>query len=125
MGFFERRQTPRVRPDPNHPVEVQVMGPGFLEIVEATDLGLGGVGFYLPHGVDRSLLNSPVEIIITLPRARSIHVRGILCHLDQDSDPCRLGVKFTRLPSKASTTLQQYVDLNSHRPYSPPASSNG
>ena len=119
MGFFERRQTPRVQPDPHHPVEVQVMGPGFLEIVEATDLGLGGVGFYLPHGVDGSLLNSPVEIVMTLPRARPIHLRGVLCHLDAGSDPCRLGVRFARLPPKAEALIQRYVELNAHRPYAP------
>jgi hypothetical protein len=125
MGFFERRQSPRVEPDPFHPVEVQIMGSGFLEIVEAADLGVGGVGFYLPHGVDGSLLNTPVEIIITLPRARSIHLRGVLCHLDPNSDPCRLGVRFARLPPNAAALIQRYVDLNAHRPYAPPASSSG
>ncbi len=122
MGFFERRQAPRVRPDPSQPVEVQIMGPGFLEIVQATDLGVGGVGFYLPHGLDRSLLNSPVELIITLPRSRSVHLRGILCHLDSDSDACRLGVKFTRLPAKVEAALQRYVNAHAHRPFAPASS---
>jgi hypothetical protein len=104
-------------PDPDKPVEIQIMGPGFLEVVNAINVSVAGVGFFIPHGLDHEFLNKPVEIILTLPRYRPMHLRGIIRHLDQRRDPCHLGVEFTRVPAAVETVLERFVDTHQHRPY--------
>lgn len=117
----DRRREKRVRPYANRPVEVQIMGPGFLEIVQATDISVGGVGVYIPHGIDPSAVGKNVEIILTLPACRPAHIRGNICHSDGVSDLCHIGVEFLRLPANVEKALRRYVDLHEHRPYSPEA----
>jgi len=117
----DRRREKRVRPYANRPVEVQIMGPGFLEIVQATDISVGGVGVYIPHGIDPSVVGKKVEIILTLPACRPAHLRGSICHSDRDGDLCHVGVQFLRLPGNVEKALRRYVELHDHRPYSPEA----
>ena len=69
----ERRRWLRVAPDPAEPVEVQIMGPGFLEVVNALNVCQEGVGIHLPHGIDPEYVDQQVEIILTLPRCRPAH----------------------------------------------------
>ncbi len=96
------------------------MGPGFLEIVNALNVSVGGIGVYIPHGLDAEYLNQPVEVILTLPRCRPVHLRGIIRHLDGYSDPCHLGVEFGRLADTVQAVLERFVTVNQHRPYVPP-----
>jgi hypothetical protein len=122
----DRRRHMRVVPDPARPVEVQIMGPGFLEIVDALNVSVGGIGVFIPHGLDVEYLNKPVEVILTLPRCRPVHLRGIIRHLDGYSDPCHLGVEFARLTEAVQAALERFVAANQHRPYeAPPAGSGG
>lgn len=93
------------------------MGPGFLEIVDALNVSVAGLGFYLPHGLDAALLDQPVELILTLPRHRPVHLRGVIRHLDEESDPCHLGIELLRLPPAVTAALERYVELHQHRPY--------
>jgi c-di-GMP-binding flagellar brake protein YcgR len=97
------------------------MGPGFLEIVQATDISLGGVGVFIPHGVDPSVVGKKVEIILTLPACRPAHLRGSICHSDRENDLCHIGIQFLRVPGNVEKALRRYVDLHEHRPYEPEA----
>ena len=122
---LERRRYLRVIPDPARPVEVQIMGPGFLEIVNAVNVSVGGIGVYIPHGLDAQYLNKPVEVILTLPRCRPVHLRGVIRHLDGYSDPCHLGVEFARLTEPVQAALERFVAVNQHRPYQAPSGGSG
>ena len=97
------------------------MGPGFLEIVEATNISVGGVGVFIPHGIDRGSLNVKVEVILTLPAGKPVHLRGSIVHTRDEDDLCHIGVRFLRLPASAEKAIRRFVELHEHRPYSPEA----
>lgn len=121
----ERRREARVVPYPSHPVEVQIMGPGFLEIVQATNISVGGVGVYLPHGIDPAAVGAKVEVILTLPSCRPAHLRGMICHqAEASSDLSHIGIEFVRLPPNVEKAISRYVELHLHREGVPKASSD-
>ena len=114
--MIERRRVERVVPDPRSPIEVQIMGNGFLEVVNAVNISTKGVGIYLRHGLDETLLGSRVEIVLVLPRCRPVFVRGRIRHLDGHDDFRYIGLEFMRLPPRVEKLLTQYVERNRHRP---------
>ena len=103
----ERRHHPRVVPEPARPIEVQIMGPGYLEIVEATNIAVGGVGIFIPHWIASEYVDTRVELILTMPHCRPVHLRGIIRHYDDEIDPARLGIEFLRLPPKVRSLLER------------------
>lgn len=114
--MLERRREVRVVPYDSHPVEVQIMGAGFLEIVKATDISVGGVGVYIPHGIDPGSVNMKVELILTLPSCRPAHMRGIICHrANRYDDLCHIGIKFVRPTSAIEKSIASYVERHLHR----------
>ena len=125
MMSRDRRRHLRVVPEPGRPIEVQIMGPGYLEIVDATNIAVAGVGVFIPHWVASEYVDTPVEIILTLPRCRPVHLRGIIRHYDDEIDPARLGIEFVRLPPKVRDLLERYVAQNRDRLYSPPGPASG
>ncbi len=119
--IMERRKSKRVMPEPHNPVEVQVMGNGFLEGVNAVNISVSGVGIYLQHGLDEVYVGSKVEIILSLPNCRPVFLRGRIRHLKGYDDPRYIGLEFTRLPPNVETLLELYVNKNRHRFVDPPA----
>src|SRR3954471_21893733 len=49
LSLFNRRVHKRVRPRKDAPVEVQIVGDGFIEMVAARDISIGGLGIHVPH----------------------------------------------------------------------------
>ena len=100
----------RVRPDPSERVEVQIMGPGFLDVVHARDISLGGVGVWIPHGFEGCDISAPVELVLTLPRRKSFLVRGTIKHrTSEDIRSEFFGVEFTALPPQHRKVLPDYI----------------
>jgi len=100
----------RVRPPASERVEVQIMGPGFLDVVEARDIGLGGVGVWIPHGFRGCDLSAPVELVLTLPSYKSFLVRGTIKHRTAASAESEFfGVEFDRLPSEHQKAIADYM----------------
>jgi hypothetical protein len=99
----------RVRPDPHRPVEVQVMGPGFLDVLHARDVSEGGLGVWVPHSFEGCDLRAAVELIVTLPGTPSFHAAGILRHRTIDGSLQFFGVELTRISTRAHEALKAYV----------------
>ncbi|MEN9580295.1 MAG: hypothetical protein RJA70_3304 [Pseudomonadota bacterium] len=118
----ERRKAERVATDPRHPVEVQVMGNGFLEVVNAVNISILGVGIFLNHGLDDTHLGKHVEIVLTLPGCKAMFLRGLVRYLDGYEDKRYLGLEFSRLPPAAEAQLQRYISANRHRSILAPSS---
>ena len=47
---LERRQFLRVSPDKEHAVSIDINGEGFIDVLNAEDISLGGISVRVPHG---------------------------------------------------------------------------
>ena len=103
----EQRQSPRVVPLSSRPVEVQIMGRAFLEVLTAEDVSVGGVGVRVPHGLDIGDQDEPVELIVSLPGAKPFKARAVIRHRQDAALHERFGVEFTHLPESAP--IHEYV----------------
>jgi c-di-GMP-binding flagellar brake protein YcgR len=101
-----RRAHSRVRPKPGEPIEVQLIGTDFLEIVEVRDISAGGLGLQVTDVFQGSSLDAQVDVIITLPRERPFSARGLIRHVSNEK---MFGVEFTELPEPARSRIERYV----------------
>ena len=103
-----RRVAGRAHPKPDEPVEVQLMGDGFLDIFEARDISTTGVGIIVPYRFEGCALRSPVELVITLPRTEPFLVKGRIVHRTKvDSE--FFGVEFIELGEGQRSEIARYV----------------
>ena len=100
-----RRAHSRVRPKPEEPIEVQLIGSDFLEILEVRDISEGGLGLQVPHQFAGSDLATQVDVIITLPGQRPFSARGVIRH----ANGTMFGVEFTDLRAQARSRILTYV----------------
>ena len=101
-----RRAHSRVRPKPGEPIEVQLIGPDFIEVLEVRDISAGGLGLQVPHQFEGSNIASQVDVIIKLPRQRPFSARGVIRHVSGGS---MFGLEFTELPDVARARIEAYV----------------
>jgi hypothetical protein len=104
-----KRQYPRVRPDPKAPVEVHIMGVGSLDVVRARDIGVGGVGVRFSHNFAGSDTNAAVELVLILPREEAFIVRGVIRHLSSEGGDHYFGVAFESLTAEHRARIERYV----------------
>jgi hypothetical protein len=100
----------RVRPDPQRPVEVQVMGPGFLDVLHARDVSETGLGLFVPHGFAGCDVKQGVELIVKLPGRSSFSAAGVLIHRTTEGSRAFFGVELTRISDRARQALRDYVE---------------
>lgn len=105
---FEQRRDTRVLPAPGKPVEVQIMGSGFLDVFRARDISVGGVAIFDPHQLEGCDIAAELQLIVTLPGGRPFLARGSIRHVSLAKSV--FGVQFTDLPSKHRAALEQYVE---------------
>ncbi len=106
-GVIERL---RVRPDPQRPVEVQVMGPGFIDVLHARDVSTTGLGIFVPHGFVGCDVKQGVDLVIKLPGKPSFSASGVLRHRTTEGLRSFFGVELTRISDRAREALREYVD---------------
>ena len=102
-------QAVRVRPEPDEPIEVQLMSEGFLDIFEARDISVTGVGIFVPYRFEGCHLTSPVDLVITLPGSEPFLAKGRLVHrtkLEQEF----FGVEFVDLSHVWRSKIARYVE---------------
>jgi len=100
----------RVHPDPHRPVEVQVMGPGFLDVFHARDVSQTGLGILVPNGFEGCDLLPAVELIVTLPGTPSFFAAGNLRHRTRHGALSFFGVELTRISDRDRLALRAYVN---------------
>lgn len=106
MNGPDKRRYTRVAPDPAHPVEVQVIGADFIDIVQARNISEGGAKIEVPHLFAGCDIGQPVDLIIVLPGTKSFRAKGLIKHTAGGSSPA-FGLKFTEL---APADLQRIVN---------------
>jgi hypothetical protein len=68
----EKRRYVRVKPKPEEPVEVQLMGSNFIDVLYAKDISEGGIGIIVEHDFKDYDIGGLIDIIITLPKKKKL-----------------------------------------------------
>lgn len=104
----DRRRFTRVIPKPEQPVRVNINGEDFIDIFNAEDISLDGVGIRVPHGFKGCEINRQVLFIIDLPldgKRLCAQVPGRILHI---SGPC-FGVAFAEMSETNRSKIRQYI----------------
>jgi c-di-GMP-binding flagellar brake protein YcgR len=104
----EHRKHQRVLPLPGRPVEIQLMGGEFLDVLSAKDISQGGVAVTVPHGFAGTSIADEIELIVKLPGRSAFLARGVIRHLGTAGTS--FGVEFTSVPEEARRKLAQYIE---------------
>ena len=95
-------------PNPHEPINININGENFIEILQANDISVGGVCITVEHGFKNCNLNATVSFIIELPideKKKIIKVQGVIKHLSGN----RFGVAFKNIPEMARFTIKKYI----------------
>nr|PZN27449.1 MAG: hypothetical protein DIU78_05100 [Pseudomonadota bacterium] len=111
----ELRRALRVCPPPDAPVRVDVMGSGFLEVLFARDISVGGVGVFVPHDFVGCNTDNDVELIITIGSARPFKTRGRIRHRSHSETAHFYGIEFLDLRPEQRALIEDYVSSCSRR----------
>jgi hypothetical protein len=106
----KQREHPRVRPLPGTTIEVHIMGSGFLEVLSARDISVGGVAIVVPHDFSGSSIDDPVDVIVKLGSEKPFTARGVIRHLSKNAGDHFFGVQFIGLSDENLARVQRYVD---------------
>ena len=109
MGAQEKRKFTRVSPAEDQPVEVQVIGADFIDIVPARNISEGGAKIEIPHLFQGCDIGQPVDLIIKLPRLRSFRAKGQIKHTAGGDSPA-FGVRFTEIGESDRQQVVNYVN---------------
>lgn len=107
---MDKRKHTRVVPFPNQPVQIQLMGNGFLDILIAQDVSQGGMAILVPHHFDGCDIHSAVELVVSLPGFKPFKAIGLIKHLSPGKAANGLfGLKFTQIDAKGKDFLDAFV----------------
>jgi c-di-GMP-binding flagellar brake protein YcgR len=84
------------------------MGRGFLDVLSARDISVGGLGITVPHGFAGCDIDSEVELIVTLGRNRPFKTRGAIRHNGKAGQQL-FGVEFTGLSPEQQQAIEAYI----------------
>lgn len=106
----ENRRYVRIIPPPENPVEIQVIGQGFIEVLSAKDISVGGACVAVPHGFAGCNLNQEVELVITLPEEVSFKAKGKIRHQQKTgSNSGYFGVEFAEIGPEGYYMIEKYI----------------
>lgn len=94
-------------PRRNEPISVQLIGNGFIEMLSARDISTGGLAVAIQHDVDPAVLTDELQIIVSLPGARSFSAQGLVRHISTSAK--MFGVQFTSIKPNDLASLEAYV----------------
>jgi PilZ domain-containing protein len=95
--------------DPSAPIRVDIMGNGFLDVLHARDISRGGLGIRVPHGFEGCDIDSKVELIITLGRARPFKAKGVIRHYSKTVKDHVFGLEFIALAPEQLEAVEAYI----------------
>jgi c-di-GMP-binding flagellar brake protein YcgR len=99
----------RVKPHPAQPIEIQVLGNGFIEVLKARDISVGGIGIYVPHGFAGCDIDSELQIVVKLHGAKPFMTQARVRNLAKSGDSAFFGVEFTQLSRADHERIERYV----------------
>lgn len=109
--MFQRthRNSIRVIPDPNAPIEIQIIGQTFLDVLSARDICVDGIGVNVPHRFKGCDIGQSVTLIISLPHLKSFQVTGKIRH-EPRKGKNYFGLEFETISPQAQRCIADYVE---------------
>ena len=86
------------------------MGDGFLEVLVARDISVGGVGVFVSHDFQGCDIDSEVDLILKVGSARPFKTRGVIRHQARQGSAHFYGVAFVGLTPEQRDIISKYVD---------------
>ena len=86
------------------------MGNGFLEVLRARDISVGGVAVFVAHDFQGCSIDDPVDVIVKLGHEKPFTARGIIRHSSAAANDHFFGVKFVKISDDNLARIRQYVD---------------
>lgn len=106
----DQRKKIRVYPDPQNPVEIQIMGDGFLDIFHALNVSENGMGIEVPYKFEGCDIDKPINLIITLPPDKCFKAQGIIKHSNAElTSKGIFGVELTSFEKGHESKIKTYV----------------
>ena len=106
----EKRRHIRVFPEPINPVEIHIMGDGFIDIFKVTDISNGGARIFVPHHFEGCNINSKIKVLIKLPKIKSFTANAVIKHkLENNYNNDYYGIEFLYLSDEQTVILDNYV----------------
>lgn len=84
------------------------MGAAFLDVLEARDISVGGVGVNVPHGFEGCNIRAAVQVIIKLPGKKAFLAKAVVRHVN--TAMCLFGVEFTHIAERHRVEIASYVE---------------
>lgn len=91
------------------PIRVDIMGQGFLDVLNARDVSVGGLCIRVPHDFRDCDLDAEVELIVTLGRARPFKATGAIRHRSQTAGDHIFGIEFKSLLADQRKAIEAYI----------------
>jgi len=108
MIYKHKRDRVRVIPDELNPIIIDLVGENFIDVLRAKDIGEGGLSVHVPYQFAGCIINREIELVITLPGARSFKVGGMIRHKGQKQD-FYFGISFTNIKQEDLEKLKSYA----------------
>jgi CheY-like chemotaxis protein len=106
---LDLRAQRRVQLTSKSPVRMDIMGDGFVEIVQVIDLGPSGAKIYAPHQFVGCDINSEIQVIITFPGKQPFQVKGKIKHFTGE-DKKTFGVEFINLSGADKKQIEAFIN---------------
>jgi c-di-GMP-binding flagellar brake protein YcgR len=103
-----RRKNLRIQPSKTDPIRVDINGDNFIDILNAVDISLGGIGIFVSHGFKGCHINNKVSFVLELHLQKKrcfVEVAGQIKHVSGT----RFGVCFENLSDSARAKIRQYI----------------
>jgi hypothetical protein len=103
----QRRRYPRVRPEPGHPIRVDINGLDFLDIMYASSFSEGGLSVKVNHAFSKCDIDLPVSLILSVPEPvhRDLLLMGKIRHVADDV----FGIAFLGLSKSDRKRIRQCI----------------
>ena len=115
MSGNNSRKQLRVKADPSAPIRVDIMGKGFLDVLNARDISVGGLGICVPHDFAHCDIDREVQLIVTLGRARPFMTKGAIRHHSTTAENHVFGIEFTGLTPEQLEAVESYIQACTRR----------
>ena len=102
-----RRRHIRVKPEKTHPIGVDINGDGFIDMLKAIDISIGGIRSNMPHMFEGCRTNRTISVVISLPTpgCKSFLVDGKIGHIDNKA----FGIQFLGLEEAHRKMIKTYI----------------
>ena len=104
----EKRQHVRVETEFECPIEVQIMGDIFLEVLNAKDISTTGIGVHVSHEFRGYNIEDEVNLILTLCNEIPFNAKGVIIHSNV-TNKGYFSIEFTGITSENKKLIYDYV----------------